>query len=36
MREVYEEGLRLLQSGQDVVLATVFEAKGSAPRTAGA
>ena len=36
MREVYEEGLRLLQSGQDVVVATVFEAKGSAPRTAGA
>jgi xanthine dehydrogenase accessory factor len=36
MREVYEECLRLLQSGQDVVLATVFEAKGSAPRTAGA
>ena len=33
---IYEECVRLLQAGQDVVLATVFEAKGSAPRTAGA
>ncbi|MHC1759080.1 MAG: XdhC family aldehyde oxidoreductase maturation factor [Negativicutes bacterium] len=36
MIEVYEECVRLLQAGKDAVLATVFEAKGSAPRTAGA
>ena len=36
MNEIYEECTRLLQAGQNIVLATVFEAKGSAPRTAGA
>jgi xanthine dehydrogenase accessory factor len=34
--EIYEECARQLQAGHDVVLATVFEARGSAPRTAGA
>lgn len=33
---IYQECLRVLQSGHDVVLATIFEARGSAPRTAGA
>ena len=36
MLEIYEECAKLLQAGRDVVLATVFEARGSAPRTAGA
>jgi xanthine dehydrogenase accessory factor len=36
MIEIYEECAKLLQAGRDVVLATVFEARGSAPRTAGA
>lgn len=35
MDKIYQECLRLLQCGQDVVLATIVEAKGSAPRTAG-
>ena len=35
MDRIYQECLRLLQSGQDAVLATIIEAKGSAPRTAG-
>ena len=36
MIEIYQECCTLLQAGQPVVLATVFEAKGSAPRVAGA
>ena len=36
MIEIYTEALKLLQAGQDVVIATVFDARGSAPRTAGA
>lgn len=36
MIEIYQECCKLLQTGQPVVLATVFEAKGSAPRVAGA
>ncbi len=36
MIEIYQECCKLLQAGQPVVLATVFEAKGSAPRVAGA
>jgi xanthine dehydrogenase accessory factor len=36
MIDIYEECLRLLTAGEAVVIATVFEAKGSAPRTAGA
>jgi xanthine dehydrogenase accessory factor len=36
MIEVYSEALQLLRAGQDVVIATVFDARGSAPRTAGA
>jgi len=36
MIEIYEECVRALQAGRNIVLATVFEAKGSAPRTAGA
>ena len=36
MTEIYTECRNLLQAGQAVVLATVFEAKGSAPRVAGA
>lgn len=35
MDKIYQECLRLLQCGQDAVLATIVEAKGSAPRTAG-
>ena len=36
MIEIYQECCKLLRAGQPVVLATVFEAKGSAPRVAGA
>lgn len=36
MIKIYQECCKLLQEGQAVVLATVFEAKGSAPRVAGA
>jgi xanthine dehydrogenase accessory factor len=36
MTEIYQECCKLLQMGQPVVMATVFEAKGSAPRVAGA
>ena len=36
MLEIYEECVRLLQGGQSLVLVTVFEAQGSAPRAAGA
>jgi len=36
MIKIYEECLRLLKSGEPAVLATVFDARGSAPRTAGA
>ena len=36
MIEIYTEALQLLRAGQDVVIATVFDARGSAPRTAGA
>jgi xanthine dehydrogenase accessory factor len=36
MTEIYQECCELLQMGQPVVIATVFEAKGSAPRVAGA
>lgn len=36
MIEIYQACCELLQAGQAVVLATVFEAKGSAPRGAGA
>ena len=36
MIEIYKECCTLLQSGQAVIVATVFEAKGSAPRLAGA
>ena len=35
MEKIYQECLRLLQCGQDAVLATIIEAKGSAPRTVG-
>lgn len=36
MIEIIKECINLLQIGENVVLMTVFEAKGSAPRTAGA
>ena len=36
MIEIYRECCLLMQAGQDVIVATVFEAKGSAPRLAGA
>jgi xanthine dehydrogenase accessory factor len=36
MIEIYAEALKLLQAGKNVVIATVFDARGSAPRMAGA
>ncbi len=36
MIEIFEECVRLLRAGEDAVLVTVFESRGSAPRAAGA
>ncbi|MEJ8553019.1 XdhC family protein [Tepidibacter sp. Z1-5] len=36
MKELYNEGYELLNKGESFVLATLYNSKGSAPRTAGA